>query len=51
VVPVRAPDRPLFGSWKGLVEVHGDIVHVDWSDDFDATRADGGGSETKTQRR
>jgi prevent-host-death family protein len=26
------------GRWKGMVEVSGDIVHSDWSDEFDATR-------------
>lgn len=26
------------GRWKGLVEVRGDIVHTDWSDEFDAAR-------------
>ncbi|MBX7115559.1 MAG: type II toxin-antitoxin system prevent-host-death family antitoxin [Myxococcaceae bacterium] len=39
VVPVR---RKLAGSsrgsWKGMVNVTGDIVQVDWSADFDATR-------------
>ena len=24
------------GSWKGLVEIEGDIVHTDWSDEFEA---------------
>jgi prevent-host-death family protein len=26
------------GSWKGLVEIRGDIVHSDWSDEFEALR-------------
>jgi prevent-host-death family protein len=26
------------GSWKGLVEVRGDIVTVDWTDEFEAAR-------------
>ncbi len=31
--------RPTsYGSWKGLVRVRGDIVHGDWSRDFEATR-------------
>jgi prevent-host-death family protein len=38
VVPVRQPDGPLRGSMRGLVEVRGDIVHVDWSDEWDAAR-------------
>jgi len=29
-----------YGSWKGLAEVTGDIVHSDWSQEFDATRED-----------
>jgi len=29
-----------YGSWKGLVEVNGDIVHTDWSQEFDAARDD-----------
>lgn len=26
------------GSWKGLVTIEGDIVHTDWSDEFEASR-------------
>ena len=37
LVPIAAPAMPpLGGSWKGLVEVNGEIVHCDWSKDFDA---------------
>jgi prevent-host-death family protein len=35
--PVTAR-KTSYGSWKGLVHVHGDIVHADWSRDFDATQ-------------
>jgi prevent-host-death family protein len=38
VVPVREPAGPLRGSMRGLIEVRGDIVHVDWSDEWDAAR-------------
>jgi prevent-host-death family protein len=26
------------GAWKGLARIRGDIVHCDWSEDFDVTR-------------
>ncbi len=26
------------GSWRGLVEVRGDVVETDWSDEFEASR-------------
>lgn len=26
------------GAWKGLIEVDGDIVHTDWTDEFEAAR-------------
>ena len=35
-----APRRPTRGRWKGLVESQGDIVHVDWSGEFEATRGE-----------
>ncbi len=39
VVPARRrPSGSSRGSWKGMVTVSGDIVHADWSADFDATR-------------
>ena len=25
-------------SWKGLVEIHGDIVHCDWSDEWEVMK-------------
>jgi prevent-host-death family protein len=27
-----------FGAWRDRVRIRGDIVHSDWSQDFDATR-------------
>ncbi len=38
VTPIRKTLRSSRGSWKRLVQVTGDIVHSDWSEDFDATR-------------
>ena len=29
-----------YGSWKGMVEVDGDIVHGDWSQEFEVARDD-----------
>ncbi|MEK6607237.1 MAG: type II toxin-antitoxin system Phd/YefM family antitoxin [Myxococcota bacterium] len=36
VVPERAIRRSLRGAGKGLVEIRGDIVHCDWSGEFEA---------------
>ena len=30
--------RSPAGGWKGRIEVHGDLVHTDWSADFEALR-------------
>lgn len=39
VVPVRrTKSGSSRGSWKDMVTVKGDIVHNDWSAEFDATR-------------
>jgi prevent-host-death family protein len=39
VIPARRPkNKSSRGNWKGMVQVKGDIVHSDWSSDFDATR-------------
>ncbi|HEV7733907.1 MAG TPA: type II toxin-antitoxin system prevent-host-death family antitoxin [Candidatus Binatia bacterium] len=35
VVPVRDHTEPLHGSMRGLIEIRGDIVTVDWSDDWE----------------
>lgn len=38
VVPLRQPTGPLRGSMRDLIEVRGDIVHVDWADVWEASR-------------
>lgn len=39
VVPIEAVSQgKTLGRWKGLVEIQGDIVHSDWSNEFEATR-------------
>ncbi|MBM3790582.1 MAG: type II toxin-antitoxin system Phd/YefM family antitoxin [Acidobacteria bacterium] len=38
VVPVSSPRRSLRGSWKGLVQIKGDIVHFDTSRDWESSR-------------
>lgn len=34
VMPIENTKPPLLGSWKGVVEVEGDIVHFDTSDEW-----------------
>lgn len=36
--PIGPVRRSLGGLWKGMARVRGDIVHVDWSSDFEAAR-------------
>lgn len=36
LVPMDPQLPSLLGSWKGRMEIVGDIVHTDWSDLFDA---------------
>jgi len=36
VTPIENTKPPLLGSWKGLVEVEGDIVGFDTSDEWEA---------------
>jgi prevent-host-death family protein len=36
--PIGPVRRSLRGAWKGMVRIRGDIVHVDWSSEFEATR-------------
>ena len=36
LVPVAGPPQSLEGSWKGLVEIKGDIVNFDTSADWEA---------------
>jgi prevent-host-death family protein len=38
LVPAGTQVRSPRGSWKGLVEIRGDIVRCDWSDEFEVTR-------------
>ena len=38
VVPVGGKRPSLRGAWKGSARVRGDIVHLDWSAEFDAAR-------------
>jgi prevent-host-death family protein len=38
VIPVDRSARPLRGMLRGKIEFDGDIVHVDWSDEWEATR-------------
>lgn len=38
LVPIAAPTGSLRGLWKGKVRVVGDIVHCDWTDEFEAAR-------------
>ena len=34
VSPIENTKPPLLGSWKGVLEVEGDIVHFDTSDEW-----------------
>jgi prevent-host-death family protein len=36
--PIGPARGSLRGAWKGMVEIHGDIVHVDWSPEFESVR-------------
>ena len=38
VLPVPAETRPLKGLFAGQMEVLGDIVNVDWTDEWEASR-------------
>jgi prevent-host-death family protein len=38
LVPIGSGRGSLRGVWKGMVRVRGDIVRVDWSNDFEASR-------------
>ncbi len=38
LVPVSKQRGTLRGAWKGLARVRGDIVHVDWTAEFEASR-------------
>jgi prevent-host-death family protein len=36
--PIGAARGSLRGAWKGMARIHGDIVQVDWSSEFEAVR-------------
>jgi prevent-host-death family protein len=36
--PIGPARGSLRGAWKGMVQIRGDIVQVDWSSEFEATR-------------
>jgi prevent-host-death family protein len=36
--PIGRGRRTLRGAWKEMVRIRGDIVQVDWSSEFEATR-------------
>ena len=36
--PIGPARGSLRGAWKGMVQIHGDIVHVDWSSEFESVR-------------
>lgn len=38
LVPIGPARSTLRGAWKGMVRTNGDIVQVDWSSEFEATR-------------
>lgn len=37
LVPVGSRFRSPKGAWKGLLKIRGEIVHVDWSEEFGLT--------------
>lgn len=38
LAPVKSHPRATLGAWRGMVRLKGDVVHTDWSHDFDATQ-------------
>ncbi len=36
--PIGSSRRSLRGAWKGMVQIRGDIVRVDWSSEFEVAR-------------
>lgn len=38
LVPIGTARATLRGAWKGLARVRGDIVNVDWTEEFEASR-------------
>lgn len=38
VIPVRPPAQSLRGAWRGRLEILGDIVQCDWSEEFEVSK-------------
>ncbi|MEZ4219897.1 MAG: type II toxin-antitoxin system Phd/YefM family antitoxin [Polyangiaceae bacterium] len=38
LVPIGKAQASLRGAWKDIARVRGDIVHVDWTAEFEANR-------------
>jgi prevent-host-death family protein len=38
VTPIRSADAPLRGLMRGKMAIKGDIVSVDWTDEWEAAR-------------
>jgi len=38
VEPFKQPTKPIRGSWQGVVEGSDDIVYIDLSDEWEASR-------------
>ena len=38
LAPIGPARTSLRGAWKGMARIHGDIVHVDWSSEFEDVR-------------
>ena len=38
VTPIRRGGSTLRGIWRDQIAIRGDIVHVDWTDDWEAAR-------------
>jgi prevent-host-death family protein len=36
--PLAGKMAETMGAWQGLVEISGDIINCDWSDEFEASR-------------
>lgn len=36
--PVSSKPRSLRGAWKDFMQIRGDIVHCDWSDEFEVLK-------------
>ncbi|HEY2930427.1 MAG TPA: type II toxin-antitoxin system prevent-host-death family antitoxin [Acidobacteriota bacterium] len=36
--PLSGTGRSARGSWKGLIQIRGDIVRTDWTEEFEVTK-------------